>query len=112
MIGAIKRPFALNATPVKLAANEPDKVLAYVRGDLLFAFNFHPLQSYTDYGILVPPATSWQHLFDTDEKRFGGQGRIAKGGEYLPELVDNGKELVQQIKLYLPARTATVLKRK
>jgi 1,4-alpha-glucan branching enzyme len=112
MINAINRPFALNATPVRLAANEPDKVLAYVRGDLMFVFNFHPTQSYTGYGVIVPPATSWKHLFDTDETRFGGQGRIEKGGEYLPELVDNGKELIQQIKLYLPARTAIVLKRK
>ncbi len=110
MIVALDNPLALNATPVRLAANEPDKVLAYVRGELLFVFNFNPTQSYTDYGILVPPATSWTHLFDTDEVRFGGQGRIAQGGEYIPELVDNGKELVQQIKLYLPARTATVLK--
>ena len=97
--------------PVKLTANDPDKVLAYVRGDLMFVYNFHPTQSYTDYGIIVPPATSWKHAFDTDEVRFGGQGRIQSGGEYLPELVNNGKELIQQIKLYLPARTAIVLRK-
>ena len=97
----------------KLLANEPDKVLAFLRGDLLFVFNFNPTRSFTDYGILVPPASKWRHLFDTDEARFGGQGRIQAGAVYEPALVhdSNRNELVQQIKLYLPARTATVLKR-
>lgn len=99
--------------PVKLAANEPDKVLAFVRGEHLFVFNFHPTQSFTDYGVLVPPATKWRHLFDTDEVRFGGQGRIQAGADYGPALVhdENHNELVQQIRLYLPSRTAVVLRR-
>jgi 1,4-alpha-glucan branching enzyme len=59
----------------------------------------------------VPPATKWHHRFDTDELRFGGQGRIARGGTYEPVLVPHGGELVQQIRLYLPARTAIVLGR-
>ena len=112
MLHALRNSTALKSFPVKLAANEPDKVLAFVRGDLLFAFNFNPTQSFSDYGVLVPPATSWGHLFDSDEVRFGGQGRIAAGGEYIPELVKHGEELVQMIKMYLPARTAVVLKRK
>ena len=99
--------------PVKLAANEPDKVLAFVRGDFLFVFNFNPTRSFTDYGVLVPPATKWRHFFDTDEVRFGGQGRIQAGAPYEPTLVHdaNHNELVQQIKLYLPARTAIVMRK-
>ena len=105
--------FKSNNRTIRLVANEPDKVLAFVRGDLLFAFNFNPTQSFEDYGILVPPASTWRHLFDTDERRFGGQGRIAFGMTYDPVLVrdDGHNELVQQIRLYLPARTAVVLKR-
>ena len=101
------------SSPVKLAANEPDKVLAFLRGEFVFVFNFNPTRSFTDYGILVPPATKWQHLFDTDEGRFGGQGRIQDGAVYEPSLVhdSNHNELVQQIRLYLPSRTAVVLKR-
>jgi 1,4-alpha-glucan branching enzyme len=102
---------ATAAKPVQLAANEPDKVLAFVRGSLMFVFNFNPTESFAGYGVLVPPATRWRHLFDTDETRFGGQGRIAHGMEYAPALVEDRGELVQQIRLYLPARTAVVLKR-
>ncbi|MBQ7234862.1 MAG: alpha amylase C-terminal domain-containing protein [Kiritimatiellae bacterium] len=112
MLHVLAKSKALGAAPVRLAANEPDKVLAFVRGDLLFVFNFNPTQSFTDYGVLVPPATEWRHLFDSDEVRFGGQGRIAPGGDHLPQLVRSGEELVQMVKLYLPARTAVVLGRK
>ena len=99
----------MKGDPVELLANEPDKVLAYKRGKLMFVFNFNPTKSFEGYGIIVPPATKWRHVFDTDEERFGGQGRIEKGVEYVPEIVPWKNELVQQIKLYLPARTATVL---
>jgi hypothetical protein len=62
----------------------------------------------------VPPVTSWRHFLDTDEKRFGGKGRIRRAGVYLPIKVhDRGRnEIVDQIQLYLPARTAVVLKRR
>ena len=99
------------AKPTLLTANDPDKVLAYFRGDMLFVFNFHPTASYEDYGVMVPPASDWKHLFDTDEPRFGGYGRIAPDIVYAPSLVADKGELVQQIKLYLPSRTAIVLKR-
>ena len=96
---------------VELLANEPDKVLAFVRGRLLFAFNFNPTKSFEGYGVIVPPATKWRHFFDTDEERFGGQGRIVRGGVYEPALVPYRGEIVQQARLYLPARAAIVLRR-
>ena len=112
MVKAISANRAARGKPAaKLAANEPDKVLAFARGDLLFAFNFNPTRSFEGYGVIVPPATSWKHLFDTDEERFGGQGRIAPGQVHEPAIVESKGELVQQIQLYLPARTAVVLKR-
>ena len=112
MLSALRKGNVFDSQPMKLAANEPDKVLAFVRGDLMFVFNFHPENSYTDYGVLVPPATTWVHLLDSDEMRFGGTSRIATGQEYIPQVVEDRDELVQQIKLYLPARTATILKLK
>ena len=102
---------ASEAKSICLAADEGDKVLAFTRGEKLFVFNFHHSSSYTDYGVIVPPATRWRHLIDTDEVRFGGQGRIARGGMYEPMLVSARGEIVQQIRLYLPARTAIVLSR-
>ena len=112
MLKEVRR--ALGGEIVQLRASDGDKVLAFIRGDLMFVFNFHPSESYTGYGVIVPPASEWRHLFDTDESRFGGQGRIKKGDSYSPVLVNDAErgELVQQIRLYLPARTAIVLRRK
>ena len=98
---------------VPLVRDELGKVLAFMRGDLVFAFNFHPSASHDGYAVLVPPACAWRHLLDTDETRFGGQGRIAPGTLHEPvDVMDEARgEVVQKIRLYLPARTAIVLRR-
>ena len=96
---------------LKLRADDNDKILSYMRGKFVYVYNFSPDRSYEGYGITVPPAAKFRHLFDTDEKRFGGQGRIAKAYVYTPETVISNGEYVQQIKLYLPARSAVVLEK-
>jgi 1,4-alpha-glucan branching enzyme len=97
--------------PVPLVRNDSDHVLAFYRGGHVFVFNFDPERSYSGYGVLVPPGGIYRLLFDSDEVRFSGNGRIAAGQEFWTENVVQGDEIVQQIKLYLPARTALVLKR-
>ena len=74
----------------------------------MFVFNFSASQSYSDYPVLVPPG-SYRRVLDTDEVRFGGQGRIAARQTFFsePSVVDS--ERVDHIRLYLPARTAIVL---
>ena len=39
---------------IKIWDKEGDNILAYMRNDLLFVFNFHPRQSFSDYGIIAP----------------------------------------------------------
>ena len=96
---------------IPLVRNDADHVLAFYRGGFVFAFNFDPVRSFSGYGVLVPPCGTYRLVFDSDEVRFGGQGRIAAGQEFWPANVEMGDEIVQQIKLYLPARTALVLRR-
>ena len=107
LAGAVDR----KAPPIPLVRNDADHVLAFYRGGFVFVFNFDPARSYSDYGVLVPPGGTYRLVFDSDEPRFGGQGRIAVGQEFWAANVEQGDEIVQQIKLYLPARTALVLKR-
>ena len=96
--------------PVPLVRNDADHVLAFWRDGLVFVFNFDPARSYTGYGIQVPPGCGTCKLvLDTDELRFGGQGRLAAGQKFAPEDVLVGSECIRQIKLYIPARTALVL---
>jgi len=89
--------------------NKPDNVLAFHRGLFLFVFNFNPTQSFTDYGIPLGKG-KYKVALSTDSGNFGGHDRIDTDISYytLP-----GGDLTgqQYLKLYLPARTALVLKK-
>lgn len=93
----------------RLMADNSDKVIAYMRGDLLFVMNFNPSVSFTGYGI--PVKGKFSMVLDTDDKRFGGQGRIDRNLTYF-SVPDNERQSVSaghHLRLYLPARTAVVL---
>ena len=107
---AAERGLLAEKEPVCLAADDGDKVLAFWRDGLIFVFNFNPSKSFSDYGILAP-AGCYGLVLDTDETRFGGQGRIAAGQVFFTEATIENHERVDRVKLYLPARTALVLKR-
>lgn len=101
--------------PMLLAAREEDKVLAFGRADLLFFFNFHAQRSLTDYAIEVPPGDCRLEL-DTDAAAFGGHARLAAGQGYVPapvvETTAPGRRALRfLLRLYLPCRTALVLRR-
>ena len=53
--------------------------------------------------------TIW--IEDYEVEAFGGLGRIAEGQEYPVFDEREGRELVQRVRVYLPSRTALVLKR-
>ena len=91
--------------------NDDDQILAYMRGDLLFVFNFNPVKSFTGYGFLVPTG-SYDVVLNTDAKEYGGFGfaddSITHLTNYDQLYVDQHKEW---LKLYIPARSAVVLKK-
>ena len=108
----IVRTVRRTGVPVPLRVSDEDHVLAFWRDGLVYVFNFDPARSYTDYGVMVPPGGDYLGVFDSDEARFDGQGRIAPRQRHVPERVlVNGNEWIDQISLYLPARTALVLRR-
>ena len=96
--------------PVRLLDNDGDKVLAFMRGRFIFIFNFNATQSFTDYGVMVPPG-EYRRVLDTDEARFGGHSRIKAKQKFFTCPVIKGKEQVDYVKVYLPSRTAIILER-
>lgn len=88
--------------------NETDKVIAFERAGLLWIFNFHPTESFTDYRVGVETAGTYRILIDTDDPAFGGFGRNAQGTRFFTTDLEwnNRKNFVQ---VYLPTRTALVL---
>lgn len=96
---------------VEIWHDDNDQVLAYMRGNLVFVFNFSPVYSYTDYGFLVPKG-GYRVVLNTDSREFGGFGFADDFMKHLtnydPAYENDGKEWLQ---LYIPARSAVVLKK-
>jgi len=91
-----------------LHIHEDRKLLVFYRGPLLFAFNFHPHQSYPDYRLGTPLRADYQLILQTDDPAFAGHGLVQPHQLYPCQSVPwDGRE--QSIQVYLPARTALVL---
>ena len=94
---------------VKLWDSGEDQVLAFMRKDLIFVFNFNPTRSFEGFGILAPRG-SYRCILDSDSARFGGFGRIDDGVVHFTQFDPlYKKDKKEWLKLYLPARTAMVL---
>ena len=91
-----------------LHVHEDDKLLIFRRGTLLFAFNFHPHNSYPHYRVGVPDQTDYKLILNTDDPNFGGHGAV-HGGQTYPCQSQPWHERPRSIQIYLPARTAIVL---
>lgn len=95
----------------RLWDNDEDQILAFQRKELLFVFNFNPVKSFSDYGILVPRG-SYEIILHTDDAEYGGFDRIDDSltcFTHLDPLYRRNRK--EWIKLYLPARTALVLRK-
>ena len=82
------------------------------RKDLIFVFNFNPKQSFTDYGFLVAPG-AYEVILNTDDVLYGGNGLTDDTITHFTisdPLYE--KEKKEWLKLYIPARTAMVLRKK
>jgi 1,4-alpha-glucan branching enzyme len=101
----------LQGFPVERCINNDDQMLAYQRGDLVFVTNLHPYKSYTGYGILVDKG-SYDVVLNTDSIRFGGYGHINESIEHFTQKGLEKNPELEWLKLYLPARTALVLKKR
>ncbi|KAJ2433276.1 alpha-1,4-glucan branching enzyme, partial [Coemansia sp. RSA 1797] len=86
-----------------------DKVLAFERGGLVWIFNFHPTNSYTDYRVGVAWAGKYNVALCTDDAEFLGHSRIDASVDHFSTPMEwNARP--NYIQVYLPARTAVVLK--
>ena len=113
MLSVVKSEPHFNLTPVEeIWHNDGDQILAYKRGELLFVFNFSPSRSFTDYGFLVKEG-EYDVVLNTDAKAFGGNGLADDSVPHFtnpdPLYAKDGKGW---LKLYIPARSAVVLKKK
>jgi 1,4-alpha-glucan branching enzyme len=113
MLEVLKSEPKFNLTPVQeIWHNDSDQILAFERGNLVFVFNFSPTRSYSDYGFLVKSG-EYDVVLNTDAKIFGGNGLADDSVKHFtnfdPLYEKDGKGWM---KLYIPARSAVVLRKK
>ena len=111
MIKTITSVPAFNETPVVLLWDkDDDQIVAYQRDKLIFVFNFNGTKSFTDYGILTEPG-SYKVILNTDNPVFGGRGLIDESIEHFTQPGPGDIPGKEWLKLYIPARSAIVLKK-
>jgi 1,4-alpha-glucan branching enzyme len=85
-----------------------DKVIIFKRADLIFAFNFHPYRSFTDYRFDAPSG-EYRMLLDCDALKYGGHGRLQPEQKHFTIVDDSEARSQHMLSLYLPVRSAFVL---
>jgi len=111
MISLAKKFHLLDAPgPHLLYEHSDNKVIVFERAELLLAFNFHPDQSYTDY-CFESSSGSYKMVLDSDAPQYGGHSRLVADQEHLTteDIVADRK--CHFLSLYLPNRTALILRR-
>lgn len=64
------------------SADDDRKLIVAERGPLLFVFNFHPTATYEGLEVGVGMAGKYRICLDTDEFRFGGNGRVGHDADH------------------------------
>ena len=86
--------------------DDAGKVLIFERNNFWFCFNFHPTSSYVDYAFEAMPG-EYETVMDSDDPIYNGFGNRVSGQHYYSHPVHG----VLSLELYLPSRSALVLRR-
>lgn len=89
--------------------HEEDKIIAFERAGLLWIFNFHPQNSFTNYRIGVNVPGKYRIILNSDSYHFGGHGRVVESkSEYFTEIGPwNGRS--NYLHVYIPSRSSLIL---
>ena len=105
--GVLSSGFAYN-----LNMDTDNQTVVFCHGDLVFIFNWHPNRSIPDYILPVLHPGRYRIVLSTDEKRFGGYGRVDL---HTPAFTytqrDGDGQLRHRLKVYNVCRSALVLRR-
>lgn len=108
MISFAKENNLFDYSPVSLYIDDDKHIIIYSRGDILFAFNFHPVKSFDSYVVKTMSLGNYHPVLTTDNPEFGGFSRIKEDITYFAEKQKDG---TYGFKVYLPSRTAICFKK-
>ncbi|MFN3412258.1 MAG: alpha amylase C-terminal domain-containing protein, partial [Exilispira sp.] len=100
----------------KVNVNNKDKIITFIKDEIIYAFNLNPLFSFENYIISIGNTKhknykDYKLIFSSDDNIFGGFDRVDKSILYpVFELSENNTKNYG-ISIYLPARTALAFER-
>ena len=103
MLALLQAEKTLNKKASCLLIHEDDNVLIFEKGDLVFAFNFHPEKSFEGYRLPITKAGKYRVVLSSDDSVYGGFDRVDHAVRYTAEQ--------GAFRCYLPNRTAIVFKK-
>ncbi|CAL5219263.1 g1061 [Coccomyxa viridis] len=99
-------------------SGDKEQVIVAERGPLVFVFNFSPYNDYEGYKIGTPEPGRYKAIASSDDKQYGGQGRIDNTIEHFthPEGTPGMRETnfndrAFSMKVYAPSRTVGIYAR-
>ncbi len=108
MVSCAKKYRVIGGKDKQLLVNNGDHVVAYKKGDATFVFNFDPTRSFDGYLVPVAEPGEYQVVLSSDDFCYGGHGRVFH--QVYPAMRQpDGRT---GLKIYLPCRTAIVLRKK
>ncbi len=108
MIKLLKGQRLMSKKPQSQWIDQGDKVVIYTKKSVVFAFNFHPESSFTNYFVPVEEEGLYGVILSSDDKKFGGFDRVDKKYIYKAERTQDGR---LGFFCYLPNRCAIVFKK-
>ncbi|MGN0431306.1 MAG: alpha-amylase family glycosyl hydrolase [Lachnospiraceae bacterium] len=109
MIKLLKEEDLLSQKAVNRWMHQEDKILIYSKGDVVFAFNFHPTKSFDGYFVPVGEPGDYEVILSSDDSAFGGFNRVDTSYVYHAYTTPDSWNGFQ---CYLPNRSAIVFKKK
>ena len=94
--------------PQLLYLDSEKKIIIFRRANLIFAFNFNPYQSFSDFRFGAPPG-KYQMILNSDATEYGGYDRLAPFQTHFTTMTNYGGQSQHTLSLYLPARSTFVL---
>ncbi|CDI76521.1 glycan synthetase, putative [Eimeria praecox] len=86
--------------------DEEAQVVVLERGSCLFAFNFHPHNSYEGFHVGCMYNEPMRLFLDSDESRFGGFGRLTPRTQHPATEAKDSRP--HSVRIYLPSSTCAV----
>ena len=108
MIKLFNKEKVLAKPSVSRWIGQQEKTIIYSKGKLTFAFNFNPNESFTGYFIPTDGEGEYKVVLSSDDREFGGFGRVDKKYKYTATRHEDGRI---GFYCYLPNRSAIVLKK-